>query len=155
MIFSTSGGFIQSLKDYDKKKKKAEEWKERYHDLYYQRYEKIRSPLDYDIVGYKNGEPIRQIKRGGSYNEEVVSAIHEKLEKEMEKVLNEYSKLMVEMENTKDELKRIEEPLKGILVMRYLEHKKLKEVCKVSDLFLDESGMHKYIMRELGKYYGE
>lgn len=158
MIYSTSGGFIQSLKDYDKKQAKAKQLKEKYQNLHYERYEKIRSPLDYDIVKYKKKkdgtmEAIRQIKSGGSYNESVVRDLQEQLDKEMDEVQNEYSKLIVEMENTREDLKAIKNPLKKILIMRYLEHKKLKEVCKASDLYLDESGMHKYIARELKKYY--
>lgn len=158
MIYSTSGGFIQSLKDYDKKKAKAEQWKQRYQDLYYERYEKVRSPLDYDIVKYKKNkkgemEAIRQIKTRGSYNEQVISNIHEQIERDMENALNEYSKLKVEMENTLDDLKKIDEPLKGILIKRYMEHKKLKEVCQTLDVILDESGLYKFIMKELEKYY--
>ena len=158
MIYSTSGGFIQSLKEYDKKKAKAEQWKEKYQDLYYERYEKVRSPLDYDIVKYKKKkdgsmEAIRQIKTGGSFNENVIRDVHERLERDMENALNEYSKLKVEMENTLSDLARIGEPLKGILIKRYLEHKKLREVCATLDVILDESGLHKYIFKELEKYF--
>ena len=153
MIYTTSGEFIQALKDYKTYIKMAEEFKEKYRDLHYQRYEKVRSPLDYDIVGYKKGEPIRQIKRGGSYNAETIRAFQEKLDAEIDYVLDEYSKLIVKAQNVKDELNRIKEPLRGVIVMRYLEHKKLKEVCKKSGLFLEESGMSKYIQRELNKYY--
>ena len=54
---------------------------------------------------------------------------------------------------TEDDLKKIDEPLKGILIKRYMEHKKLKEVCQTWDVILDESGLYKFIMKELEKYY--
>lgn len=152
MIYSTSGEFIQALKDYKVILEKAEEWKKKYRDLHYQRYEKVRSPLDYDIIGYKNGEPVRQIKRGG-FNPDSVRSYQENLDIQLEKALDEYSKLKVKAENVLIELKMIEEPLKSLLIMRYMEHKKLKEVCKKSDLYLDESGMYKYITKHLEKYY--
>lgn len=154
MIYSTSGEFIQAMKDYKVILEKCEEWKETYHNLYYQRYEKVRSPLDYDIVGYKHGEPIRQIKRGG-FNKDSIIEYQENLDEQLEKALDEYSKLKVKAENVFVELKKIEEPLKSLLIMRYVEHMKLKEVSKKSNLYLDESGMYKYIMRGLKRYYKE
>lgn len=152
MIYSTSGEFIQALKDYKKILEKAEDWKKKYRELHYQRYEKVRSPLDYDIIGYKKGEPVRQIKHGG-YNPDSIRNYQEQLDIQLEKALDEYSKLKVKAENVLIELKVIEEPLKSLLIMRYMEHKKLKEVCKKSDLYLDESGMYKYITKHLEKYY--
>lgn len=157
MIYSTSGEFIQALKDYKELKKKAEQWKDRYQTLYYLRYEKIRSPLDYDEVTKrkKDGtvEVIRQIKTGGTFNQEVASSVNEQLDQDIDLCTSEYSKLIVKMENTRDELKRIDEPLRKLLILRYMEHMKLKDVVKKSGLYLDESGMYKYIQRGLEKYY--
>lgn len=160
MIYSTSGGFIQALKDYERKKAKAEQYKKRYQDLYYERYQKVRSPLDYDIVGYKKNkkgeiEAIRQIKIGGSYNENAVSDYHEVLDEEIDSLLDKYSKLAVELENTRLDLKQIAEPLRSILIMRFVHHRKLKDVCQNIDLVMDESGLYKFIQRELKRYYEE
>lgn len=157
MIFDTSGEFVQALKDYKTIEKKAVELKEEYHRLYYLRYEKVRSPLDYDIVQKKKKdgsiEEIRQIKGRGTYNQEAVADYHEKLDAQIEKVMDEYSKLVVKMENTRAELSKFDEELRELLIMRYLEHMKLKDVAKKSGLYLDESGIYKLIMRGLKSYY--
>ena len=153
MIYDTKGEFIQALKDFDKYYESALKWRSRYRDLHYLRYEKVKSPLDYDVVGYKKGEAIRQIKSRSSYNHEAVIESQEKLDDEMQKCLDEFTRFQNKMSNCMAELDSIAEPLKSILDMRYLKHKKLKEICKKSDLYLDEAGLYKYIMRGLDKYY--
>lgn len=153
MIFDTIGEFIQGLKDYDKYKEMAKYWKNKYSDYHYLRYEKVKSPLDYNIIGYKNGEAIREIKSRGHFNQEQYSSQNEQLEDKMQFCLDEYTKIKNKIDNIECELKSIDEPLKTILDMRYKQHKKLKEVCKKTDLYLDEAGMYKYITRNLEKYY--
>lgn len=155
MIFLTKGEFIQALKDYDIYIAKIDTLKEEYRNLYYLRYEKIKSPLDYDVIGYdKNNEPIRQIKMSAHLSDEQISKNHEILDNKIEECLDKISDLTVKKINVEDELNNISKPLKSILITRYLKHKKLKYVCeKYSELYLDEAGMHKYIMRGLDKYY--
>lgn len=156
MLFLTKGEFIQALKDYQTYKERAEWLKNKYQDLYYLRYEKVRSPLDYDIIGYKNGEAVRQLKTRGSYNESVVTESQDKLEAEMVACLEKRSNLVSKINNVECELDKFQEPLKSILTLRYIEHAKLKVVCKkFKNMYLDEAGMHKYIHRELDKYYQE
>lgn len=155
MIFLTKGEFIQALKDYEYYLTMLDKAKDEYRNLHYLRYEKIKSPLDYDIVGYdKNGEPIRQIKTSARLSDEQISKNHEILDGKIEECLERVSELTAKKINIEDELKSIHKPLRNILITRYLKHKKLKYVCgKYSDLYLDEAGMHKYIMRGLDKYY--
>lgn len=153
MIFDTKGEFIQALKDYKNYGELALKWKNMYREYYYLRYEKISSPLDYDIVGYENNEPIREIKKHSVYNSDLVNAKKEELEDNMQYCLDEYSKLQVKMQNVMSDLKSIDEPLHTVLDLKYLKHKTLKEVSKKCNLYLDESGMYKYIMRGLDKYY--
>lgn len=155
MNFITKGEFIQALKDYDDIKRLHYKVKTLYDRAYYQRYEKIKSPLDYEVVGYdSNGESIRQIKGRGSVSQEQITEKNEILDKKIEdyeKKLKAYESLM---KKTNDELYLIDQPLNSILVERYKKHKTLKNVCnKFRELCLDESGMYKYIMRELDKYY--
>lgn len=157
MLYDTKDEFIGAMKSYHTIEKKCEEWKEKYREKHYLRYEKVRSPLDYDVVGYKNGETIRQIKKGGSFNAEVVAEYQEKLDAEMEKCLDRYSDLKIKLENVNDELKRFEEPLRSILVERYIEKVSLKKVTKKyrEILYLDDVGMHRYIERGLNEAYKE
>lgn len=156
MLFLTKGEFIQALKDYYTYKERAERLKNKYQDLYYLRYEKVRSPLDYDIVGYKNGETVRQLKTRGSFNESVITESQDKIEADMVACLEQHSNIVGKINNIECELDRFQEPIKSILIERYMKHKKLKSVCtKFSELYLDEAGMHKYIHRELDKFYQE
>ena len=153
MIYDTKGEFIQALKDYENYYNTALKWRERYSDYYYLRYEKISSPLDYDIIGYENEEAIRLIKTHTTFNKDSVLIKQEQLDEEMQICLDEFTKMKKKMDNVNSELKNISEPLRTILELRYKQHKKLREVCKKSKLYLDEAGMYKYIMRNLDKYY--
>ena len=154
MLFETKGEFIQALKDYDLLKEKENALIEEYRNLNYLRYEKVKSPLDYDVVKYnKKGEAIRQIKGRGSFNSESIAERNEQLEEQMEKLLDRAATIRIKLANIDQELGEFDSPLREILIMRYKENKKLKDVCKCFNLYLDESGMYKFIMRELDKYY--
>lgn len=153
MIYDTKGEFIQALKDYKKYIEIANKWKHEYQDLYYLRYEKVKSPLDYDIVGYKNGEAIRQIKGRGVLTDEMLHATQEKIEERMEYCLERYTEVKKKAENADIELSNIKLPLREILVQRYKNGVKLKVLSQSTNLYLDEAGLHKYIMRGLDKYY--
>ena len=154
MIFLTKGEFIQALKDYNKYKEMSEDLQKQYKDLYYLRYEKVRSPLDYDIVGYEGNKAIRQLKGRGGFSQEAITESREKLEEKMQMIVDRNSELLKKINNVNDEMLNFDEPLRSILDCRFRKHMKLKTVCsKFSEMYLDEAGMHKYINRELDKYY--
>ena len=154
MLFDSKGEFIQALKDYYTFEQLIKKNAQTYRDVYYLRYEKVRSPLDYDIVGYnkKTDEPIRQIKGRSSFSQETVMALQEQLDDKLEMLLDKNTELKKKMQKINDELKSIDEPLRSILILRYREKTKLKDICKKYNL--TESGLHKYIDRGLDKYYG-
>ena len=158
MIYTTKGEFIQALKDYKIIENKIEQTKEKLERLNYLRFDKVRSPLDYDVVGYKKGKDnelvqVRQIKTGGTYNREQILETQEHMDVQIEQCEKELKTLRSKISQTDKELENIESPLKDVLIMRYKNKKKLKEVCKKYGLYLDISGMYKFIMRELDKYY--
>ena len=155
MIYATKGAFIQALKDTTYLKDKISEQEQMLERFEYLRYGKIKSPLDYDVIGYKNNETIRELKvvrtvQSGENIYERNSALEGQIKKCKDKI-NAYKKII---DDANDDLSAISEPLKSILRVRYIEHKKLRYVCKrFKELYLDDSGMYKYIMRELDKYY--
>lgn len=155
MNYLTKGEFIQALKDYHYVENMLNEEHLNHSKLYYLRYEKVKSPLDYEIVGYdKKGSAIREIKGRVHVEQGAISDSQALLDKQLlisqEKLLL-YRKVLDKCDN---ELSLISEPLKTMLILRYKEHYKLKYLCnKYKELYLDESGMYKYIMRELNKYY--
>ena len=50
------------------------------------RYEKIKSPLDYEIVGYKGDEAIRAIKHSTHVSNDKILQAQENIDKEIERV---------------------------------------------------------------------
>lgn len=153
MLFGSKNEFIASLKDYYKNQEIAEESAQKYRDTYYLRYEKVKSPLDYEIVGYKNNTPVRQIKGRGVFNEQTVHELQEYLDNQLEYYLDRYTRYKKKCQNTDDELKNIAEPLKSIIILRFRENKRLKDIGKRYNM--SESGLTKMINRGLDEYYEE
>lgn len=157
MEYVTKGEFIQAIIDYDIVNEKLSEEKANYKRLMYLRYEKVKSPLDYNVVGYnKKGEAVREIKSRGSYNSEEILDNQEKLDKKIEISLNKIEQYKSKLKKVEKNLNLIAEPLKSMLVLRYRKKQKLKELAKkYSDISNTESGIHKYMDRELDFYFEE
>ena len=153
MLFDSKNDFISALKDYHKYEDIIQEAKEKYRDAHYLRYNKVKSSLDYDIVGYKNGEAMRVIKGRGSFSEETISNLHEYLDNQLEFYLDRVTKYEKKKQMVEDELRQIEDPLRSILILRFRENVKQKDVAKRFNM--SEGGMSKYINRELESYYDE
>lgn len=154
MEFITKGEFIQAIKDYDYICELWNRERENYQRLKYLRYEKVRSPLDYDVVGYQDKETVRVIKGRGSYNPSEILDNQEKLEKKMGESLNkigEYSNKLGKIDRSLNEVK---EPLRSMLIMKYKQRKTLKEVAeKYPMISFTESGIYKYIDKTLDEYF--
>lgn len=151
MLYTTKGEFIQALKDYKTIKEKIKQTEEKLDRVNYLRFDKVKSPLDYDVVGYKKNKnnefvQVRQIKSRGSYNREQIIDSQEEMDKQITKFENELKVMRSKISQTDKELENIESPLKDILIMRYKNNKKLKEVCRNYGLYLDISGMYKFII---------
>ena len=154
MIFITKGEFTQALRDYNYICDLISDLKNEYDKLHYLRYEKIGSPLDYEIVGYKNGETIRQIKLHGNVSQETITESREHLDKKIQENLDRTAELAIKKANIESDLNSIKEPLRSILITRFIDGKRYRDVCKKYEkLYLDENGMHKYIKRGLSRYF--
>lgn len=155
MEFITSGEFIQALKDYHRIEDRLKETEAELKKLRYLRYEKIKSPLDYDVVGYdKHNQPIRQIKGRSVVSGEQISESNDFLDTRISDCESKTRRYRNVLNRVDKELESIEEPLKSILILRYKEHGKLRKVCQIfTELYLNESGMYKFIKRETEKYY--
>lgn len=154
--YYTIGEFLQALKDIPEWKVRLQAEKENLKKLNYLRYEKIKSPLDYEIVGYdKYGQPIREIKTRRKVTESDISSNREMLDKKIAKSKEIIKSLTDKINNAVKALNSIkEEPLHEIVYIKFVKNKKYKDICKqFSELHYDESGMYKYIMRELEKYF--
>lgn len=152
MVYLTKGEFLQALKDYERLCYKIGELRDEKARLHYLLYEKIKSPLDYDVVGYKNGEPIRQIKRGGRISEDLKLESREKMEEKYNSVCARIEDLKKRTKETMDALDELDSPLKDIVSARYLGGTKLKALA-IRFGFADESGIYKYIQRNLNRFF--
>lgn len=119
-IFLTKGEFIQALKDYHILEEKLKNYKCEYDKVYYQRFIKVKSPLDYDIIGYKNEEPIRKLKQRSYLNPELATDINEKLDCQLEILESNIKKCEYKLEQCDKKLDEFEEPFRSIIVDKYI-----------------------------------
>ena len=155
MNYMTKGEFVQALKDYHYIEELLSEEAKHLDDLNYLRFGKVKSSLDYDIVGYdRNGNVLRQIKGRSSVNRDAINESNEKLDVRITLSQRKLDNYRMALEKCDSELNIISEPLKEMLTLRYREHYKLHKLCKhFKKLNYDESAMYKYMMRELDRYY--
>lgn len=88
MLYYNSKDFINDLKNYNTWKVRAKGQLKLLDKLNYLKYEKIKSPMDYDIIGYDGKEPIRAIKHSAPPTSEQIYDAQERLDKEIRRVTN-------------------------------------------------------------------
>lgn len=120
MMFKTKGEFIQALKDYDFYKSKLSTLKFEYERLDYIRFNKVKSPLDYDVVGYENGEQMRSLKTRSYTSNEQIAERNESLDNKLTTLKNTIASYESTIQEVDNQLLVFKEPLRSVLVTRYI-----------------------------------
>ncbi len=119
-MFKTKGEFIQTLKDYDLYKTKLDTLKVEYEKLDYIRFNKVKSPLDYDVVGYKDGEQMRSLKTRSYTSNEQIAQRNESLDKQLEQLEKKITSYESTIKEVDAQLKTFKEPFRSVIVYRYI-----------------------------------
>ena len=153
MNFLSKADFVAAMRDYNKYKRIIAEYRDKLKELNYLRFEKVKSPLDYDIVGYDGGEPIRQIKTPSFSNPEVIRENQDRLDEKIESVEGQIELYVQEINKVDSELRSFPKSVRPLLRDRYIEKKTLRELLVKYGLRVNESGLHKYINSILDERY--
>ena len=129
-MYLTKGEFIQTLKDYRIIKDKIKNLRCEYAKIEYLRFNKVKSPLDYEIIGYKDNETIRALKERSYINPDIVSSNNEKLEKEMLIIKDKLKKCELTIKNCEYVLNKLSKPIRYIIIDRFINKKTYKELAK-------------------------
>ncbi len=119
-MFKTKGEFIQALKDYDELVTKLEELKAEYDKTEYLRYDKVKSSLDYDVVGYENGEQMRSLKTRSHTSSEQIAERNESLDKKLSKLQTKISNYELAIKEVGLQLEVFKEPFRSVLKYKYI-----------------------------------
>lgn len=119
-MFKTKGEFIQALKDYNTYKDKLSTLKFEFEREEYNRFSKVKSPLDYDVVGYKDGEQIRSLKTRSYVSDVQRAERNENLDKKLAKLKQEISSYELAIQEVDTQLKVFKEPYRSVLIDRYI-----------------------------------
>lgn len=120
MIFLTKGEFIQALKDYNQLKDNLDILKVILDKKNYLRFNKVSSPLDYDVVEYKGNEAIRSLKSHSYISESAKLSMQENLDNEIKRLEELIDELNAKLIYTMDVLHTFDDLTESILIDKYL-----------------------------------
>lgn len=129
-MYDTSREFISDLKSYKQWQERKQGQLELLDNLNYLRYKKVKSPLDYDVVGYDGKEQLRAIKSHSAplTVEQKWEAI-ERIDKEIERVKKLLERCEYKLTKIEKALDMLPEEVKGYCIEIYIEGKSYKKVA--------------------------
>lgn len=119
-MYYNSKDFINDLKNYNEWIERAKGQHFLLDKLNYLRYEKVKSPLDYDIVSYQGKEPVREIKHSAPPSNEQIMRVQENLDKEIKRVTNLLNRCNKVIERVNKQLELLPEEIKKACVEIYI-----------------------------------
>ena len=147
-MYDTSREFLADLKSYKEWQNRKQGQLDLLKDLKYLRYEKVKSPLDYDVVGYQGKEQIRAIKTHGA-----PPTIDERWDT-IERIDGEIERVTKLLKRCEDKLTKIEKALdmlpvevKGYCIEIYIDGKSYHEVAE--EHFMAISTLYRAIKNSL------
>lgn len=155
-MFKTKGEFIQALKDYNELKDKLDSLKSEYDKLEYLRFDKVKSALDYDVLGYEDGEQMRLLKTRSYTSQEQISKRNESLDNKMSKLKANISNYELAIQEVDSQLLFFKEPTKSVLKDKYISGKTYNAlIVKYPSLFPVgyPNAVKRYISNELDKAF--
>lgn len=156
-MYYNSKDFIKDLRRYREYEEKIKGQDELLSNLRYLRYSKVKSPLDYDIVGYQKGELVRSIKRGTAPTVDEKWDLIERLDQEIQRVTELRKKCELAIKKVDDQLLLFDEPIRKLLVSIYVDHTSIRKAAQKASV--PKSSLHYLLRRELNKldpqYKGE
>lgn len=161
MLYVTKGEFIQALKDVEELKKRVYLYEIEYEKKIYLRFEKVKSPLDYDIIGYDDKETIRQLKTRGHVSQEQILQSNEILDKEIYDLEENITCCRERIDKALKMLSTLKQPLRAIVEDKYMNNKTYSQIAsKYSKNFYQKKEgivwdmqVKRYISDELDKYF--
>lgn len=152
-MYISKSEFIFALTQIKTNEKSLDELKEQLEKCEYKLYSRIKNPNDYDIVGYdSNREAIRSIKSGSRVTNEQKWDYRQKLEEERDDLKSRIQEIEMRVKEAKYTLGMLEEPLKTICELKFVEGKKYEEVCsKLGNMSV--STLFRYVNKELDRIF--
>ena len=155
-MFKTKGEFIQALKDYNELKDKLDSLKSEYDKLEYLRFDKVKSALDYDVLGYEDGEQMRLLKTRSYISNMQRAENNEKLDKKLAKLKKDILSYELAIQEVDSQLSFFKEPAKSVVKDKYINSKTYNAlIIKYPSLFPVgyPNAVKRYISNELDKAF--
>lgn len=150
-MYLNSNEFIFALTQLNIWKRRRSDLEDELEKLDYLRFRKVKSPNDYDVIGYEGKEAIREQKSRSYVSEYQRMERWEEQDRQIEEVKSKILNLSGKIDECECALEELEEPLKGMCIDKYIRGKTFESIAP--GYGFSASGMFKYIMRELSRLY--
>lgn len=137
--------FLNDLKELRRFEQTLQDQTKVLRDLEYLRYGKMKSPLDYDIVGYTGKTPIRQIKSRGYISDEERTSREASLDTKIQHTKSRIRYCQMKIQSVKDLLNKLDDDLKDTLIKIYVEKHSFQKIA--DGLNISKSALHKRIIK--------
>ena len=149
-MYLTANEFIYALKCVSEWQEKKIAIQKEIDKLNYLLYEKVKSPLDYDIVGYKNNEAMRSIKTGRTPSQSEILDQREKLNNKLDNLIKQKNEIKKKISEVKETLSMINEPLKSILIEAFINKESYSAIAKKRN-FKNKMALSRFIYENTNK----
>ncbi len=150
-MFATKGEFIQSLKDINSYDDIIGKYQLQLEEIDYILYDKMRSPLDYDIIGYNGKEAERMLKTHSYISEADRLEARDILLKKRDDIIQKMSYITERYSETMGLLETMDERLQNILKDKFINGLTYTQVANKYD-FLYYVEVIRYIQKSLDNY---
>lgn len=151
-MFLTKNDFLQTLKDTNELNDIVSYCEQEIDKIDYLLYGKIRSSLDYDIIGYDGEETVRMLKGRSFTPEEVIRDNRDRLLEKKEHLEQKKTAAEIKLKESGDILNSMDDKLKSLITDIYLNKKHYREVYRRYGFFY-EMEANRYVHRELNKLF--
>ena len=143
-----------SARDFINDLRSLREWEERrdgqlelLRNLRYIRYQKVKSPLDYDIVGYKNNEPIRSIKSHSTITTDKRWETIDRIDKEIARVKRLLKRCRQRIIKINNGLDKLDPKLRSMCIAIYVKGRRYEDVA--FDVGMSRTSLYRYVREGL------
>lgn len=152
-MYLNSNEFIFALTQLNGWKRRRSDLEDELKRLDYLRFRKVKSPNDYDVIGYEGKEAIREQKARSYVSEYQRMERWEEQDRQIEEVKSKIASLDSKIAECESAFNSLDDPLKGMCNDKYIRGKTFESIAPRYGF--SASGMFKYMMRELNDVFNK
>ena len=146
-MYDSSRDFINDLRSLKEWEDRRDGQLELLKNLKYLRYSKVKSPLDYDVIGYENKVPVRSIKMRSTVTADKRWENIERIDKEIVRVKRLLKKCKQRIIKINNGLDKLDPKLRSMCIEIYVKGRRYEDVA--FDVGMSRTSLYRYVREGL------